>query len=55
VSTTTSDDTTRLRLALADQIADAKAAAARLEALQEKTRKPHPCHVCGIVTKEDEP
>lgn len=62
---TTSDDVVRTRLiaaskakeleeATADLEAATAAADARIAVLRTKTRKPHACHVCGTVTKEDE-
>jgi recombinational DNA repair protein RecR len=53
-----SDDTARARLASAPDISKLEEASTRAEKLiaelDRKTRKPHACHVCGTVTKEDE-
>jgi hypothetical protein len=53
----TTDDAARVRLIAADTIRaleEATAVAdARIAELKVRTRKPHACHVCGTVTKED--
>jgi len=54
----TSDDAARARLNIAEDLATLEAASSRakqlLAQLQEKTRRPHLCHVCQKRTKEDE-
>jgi hypothetical protein len=53
----TSDDDARARNAVAADLAALEeastAAKALLAQLQEKTRRPHDCHVCGNRLKED--
>lgn len=54
----TSDDTARMGLASAQPIAVLRAAteqaAALLAEIQLRTRKPHACSVCKLITREDE-
>ncbi len=57
-----SDEATRARLSVADQIetleqarADVEALLAEVAIVEKKVRKPHACHVCGTKTREDEP